>query len=179
MATTTKGKITFYRPHKRVTYSGRLTDLNTGEQILPEVRVKQSFVAECDINNILKQFKVTGMVRHMSAKAAQGAYVNLPEAADFQESLNIVIEGQKAFATLPSLVRERFQNDPEQFLAFMADPKNQDEAIKLGLATDKRPPARADENGGGDRNPPAPPAAAAAAPKPTQPPAGTTKEPSE
>lgn len=134
-----KQKITFYRPHKRVPYLGKLEDLNTGELVTPATRTKQSFIAECDINNILKQFKATGMVRHMSAKAAQGAYMDLPEAQDFQEALNTVLEGQKAFATLPALVRERFNNDPEEFLKFMNDPKNQDEAIKLGLAKDTRP----------------------------------------
>jgi len=48
--------------------------------------------------------------------------------------------GKTAFATLPSHVRRRFENDPQEFLAFMADPANQDEVIKMGLATDNRPP---------------------------------------
>lgn len=153
----------FYRPHARVLYTGVLTDLNTGEVTTPQSRTKQEFVEQCDINNILKQFKQTGMVSHMSAKAAQGAYTDLPDPIEFQDSLNIVLQAETAFDSLPSKVRSRFHNNPEEFLAFMADPENQDEAIKLGLATDTRQ-AQADENGGGDKTPPGPPVAAASPP---------------
>lgn len=169
-----KAKTHFHRPHARLPYVNATEDLWTGELTVPEVRVKQSFVEECDINNILKQFKVTGMVRHMAAKAAAGAYSDLPDSIDFQQSLNIVIEGEKAFATLPSKIRERFHNNPTEFLEFMGKPDNQDEAIRLGLAKDTRP--QADSKGPPDRTPPPPPAAAAAAPKPPSLPAGTTKE---
>lgn len=128
----------FYRPHARVTAPTTEIDYWTGEVKIPERRVKQSFVAECDINTIIKQFSVTGQITHMSANAKNGAYMDLPDDLDFQTSMNIIREGEAAFASLPSKVRERFHNNPEEFLGFMADPANQDEAIKLGLAT-KRP----------------------------------------
>lgn len=132
----------FYRPHDRAaTWStGELVDPKTGEVFTPESRTKQSFVAECDINNILKQYKLSGQIRHMNAKAAQGAYTDLPDPTEFQDSMNLVIAAEQSFATLPAHVRSRFGNDPTSFLAFMADPANQDEAIRLGLATDTRPP---------------------------------------
>jgi len=130
----------FHRPHKRVQYTGQLVNHITGELFTPPRRVKQAHVPECDINNILKQYSATGQIRHMSAKAAMGAYVDLPDGLDFQEAVNIVLEGEKAFSTLPSKVRDRFGNDPTAFLAFMADGSNQDEAIKLGLATKRVPP---------------------------------------
>lgn len=133
-----------YRPHKPV----KKENVDEHGVVLPS-RTHQSFVAECDINNILKEYALSGQIRHISAKAEQGAYVDLPDQIDFQESLNIVMQGQEAFASLPSQVRNRFHNNPAEFLEFMADPANQDEAIKLGLATDNRPPAD---------DPPAPPA---------------------
>lgn len=131
----------FYRPHDRrkTAYTGELVDHKTGELFSPPSRTKQSFAAECDINNILVQFKQTGVFRHISAKAAQGSYQDLPDPIDFQESLELVLAAERSFETLPSKVRERFQNNPGEFLKFMADPANQDEAIKLGLATDSRP----------------------------------------
>lgn len=130
----------FYFPHKRVQYTGELINHKTGEVFTPPSRTKQSFVAECDINNIIKSFKVTGQIKHMNERAAQGAYTDLPDPIDFQEALHQVRDAQVAFATLPSHVRARFENDPGQFLDFMSNPSNQDEIIRLGLATDKRPP---------------------------------------
>lgn len=131
----------FYRPHKRVQFTGELVNPVTGEVTRPPSMTKQSFVEECDINNILREYSASGQLRHISARAEQGMYADLPDQADFQTALNIVLEGQTAFASLPSKVRNRFNNDPAQFLEFMADPANQDEAIRLGLATDNRPPA--------------------------------------
>ena len=130
----------FYRPHKRVTANNLKLDLRTGELVELPSMTKQEFVAECDINNIIKQYSTSGVIRHISERAATGQYLDLPDNIDFQESLNMVHQAQSAFATLPSSVRSRFQNDPAEFLAFMADPANQDEIIKLGLATDSRPP---------------------------------------
>lgn len=128
----------FYRPHKRVFYNPQLVDHKTGEFFTPERRVKQSFVSECDINTIMKQYSATGQIRHISSNAAKGAYIDLPDELDFQASLQIVQTGQDAFATLPSKARDRFNNDPATFLEFMADPANAEEIVRLGLGT-KRP----------------------------------------
>lgn len=139
-------KIGFYRPHDRRAFqaTGELVDPKTGVIFRPPSRTKQEFKAECDINNIIKTFKQTGMVRHVSAQAQKGAYMDLPEPTDFQDSMNTVIAAQNAFSTLPSKVRERFANDPNRFLQFMSDPDNLDEAVTLGLVT-KRPPPNASD----------------------------------
>lgn len=135
----TPPQLGFYRPHKRVQFTGELVNPVTGEVTRPPSMTKQSFVEECDINNILREYSASGQLRHISARAEQGMYADLPDQADFQTALNIVLEGQAAFASLPSKVRNRFNNDPAEFLEFMADPANQEEAIRLGLATDSRP----------------------------------------
>lgn len=137
--------LNFYRPHARVVYTGELVNHVTGEVFTPPRRVKQSFVAECDINNILKQYSATGQLKHVSAKAAQGAYLDLPDEMDFQSGLHLVEQGRQAFATLPAKTRDRFDNDPAQFLAFMANPENREEAVQLGLLTKTpSPPPPAD-----------------------------------
>ncbi|WNK13289.1 MAG: internal scaffolding protein [Microvirus sp.] len=130
----------FYRPHQRVVFTNAITNPHTGEVTYPPSRTKQQFKDECDINNIIRAFKVTRQISHMRANAEQGTYTDLPDPLDFQESLNVVLAAEASFATLPAKVRERFGNDPQGFLAFMADPANQDEVIKLGLGTDNRPP---------------------------------------
>ena len=47
--------------------------------------------------------------------------------------MNIVIEAQENFSELPAHIRKRFGNDPEQFLDFVTDENNKDEAIRLGM----------------------------------------------
>lgn len=130
-------KLDFYRPHERSAtwFTGEVVNPQTGEVTRPPSMTKQSFKDECDINNILKQYKVTGMFAHINAKAAQGVYTDLPDPLDFQASLEIVKEANAAFASLPSKVRARFDNNPEAFLAFCSNPANQDELVALGLAT--------------------------------------------
>ena len=128
----------FYVPHDPLTTA---FGVDADGQIIEQVSMtKQSFVEECDIKNILADYNSTGQIRHLNPKAAELQYAELPPAQDFQEALNTVLNGQAAFAALPSSLRNRFGNDPANFLEFMADPSNQDEAIKLGLATDNRPP---------------------------------------
>lgn len=126
----------FYRPHRRIVENGSHPD--TGE-IMPSM-TKQSFKAECDINNIIKQFSQTGIVTHISDRASKGQYADLPDSADFQEALNIVGAANESFMSLPSKVRDRFGNNPELFLQFLHDPKNEDEARALGLLQPKITP---------------------------------------
>ncbi|QXP08616.1 MAG: internal scaffolding protein [Arizlama microvirus] len=133
----------FYVPHRRVQFMNDLVNPETGEITYPPSMTKQSFLAECDINNIIKAFKVSGQIKHINERAAQGAYADLPDPIEFQEALHQVKQAQASFATLPAHVRSRFDNNPQTFLTFITDPKNQDEIIRLGLATDNRPPASA------------------------------------
>lgn len=91
---------------------------------------RQEFKAECDINNIMRKYFRTGMLTHVNKY--EGQYGDCP-AVDFQEALNIVQRGGEMFAELPAKVRARFENDPAQFLAFVDDEDNREEAVLLGL----------------------------------------------
>jgi len=132
-------KYSFHRPHDRVQEDGSIVNHRTGEVTYPPSKTKQSFLAECDINRILKQFSVTGQINHVNARAALGAYVDLPDQIDFQTALNTVVEGERAFGSLPAKLRERFGNDPAEFLGFLADENNRPEALKLGLINPPQP----------------------------------------
>lgn len=125
----------FYVPHERV--YAPIANLRTGE--IEPSKTQQEHLVSCDINNIIKQFSKTGQLTHISAKAAQGAYLDLPDPVDYQEAQNIMLEASSSFSSLPAKVRDRFENDPAQFLAFMADPKNEKEARELGLLTPATP----------------------------------------
>lgn len=156
-ATIAQVRRSFYRPHKRVPYTGELVNHATGEVTKPPSLTKQSFKDECDINNIIKQYKVTGMITHMSANASRGVYADLPDESDFQTAIAVVAEANSAFNTLPSKIRDRFGNDPAKFLAFCQDPANAKEMQDLGLA--KAPAAQ---------DPPKPPAPDAPPPASTE-----------
>lgn len=86
----------------------------------------------CDINNILKRYKATGVLpQNMHNNPIYGDFSN---AEDFQTSLQIVQTAMDQFNLLPSSVRDRFRNSPAEFLAFVNDKKNSEELIKMGLA---------------------------------------------
>jgi len=123
---------TFFRPHERVREHGDIINYH-GFITKPVPRTKQEFVRECDVNNIIKSFSRPGMYKQMVEQANLGRYEDLPDDVDFAESLAVVDQARTAFMTLPSKIRARFDNEPEQFLAFMADKQNEAEGRTLGL----------------------------------------------
>lgn len=65
--------------------------------------------------------------------------------------MNQIVQAQDMFMSLPSKIRNRFGNDPSQFLDFVSDPLNKDEMRSLGLLKDvvskEAPePLKSDEN---------------------------------
>lgn len=116
-----------YSPRVRVD----LSFLDEEGQPLPTL-TQQHAKAECDINNILRQYDRTGVITHV-AKAA-GQYGDFTAVNEYQESLNMVIAAQEAFMELPSGIRKQFANDPGAFFEFATDPANADQMVALGLA---------------------------------------------
>lgn len=110
-------------------------DRDTGE-VLPSM-TKQSFKDECDINRLMAKYETTGVIDHVNRRMPE--YGDFAGVVSYQDSLNIVLDAREVFAALPARLRDRFGNDPGQYLAFIDDPKNKDEAIKLGMI--KAPPA--------------------------------------
>lgn len=112
--------MSFYRIHQRVT-----VDCGT------EQMTKQSHKAECDIHNILKQYQRTGIVSHISKQQAR--YEDLPDPMEFQEAMNIRLQAEEAFGSLPAKIRERYGNDPGQFLAALSDEDEHPFLRKMGV----------------------------------------------
>lgn len=100
-------------------------------------RTKQEFKDECDINMIMKRYKATGLFPQFPGQEPR--YVSNIGMPDYQEALNIVRTAEAEFASVNSEIRKRFDNDPAKFLAFINDPQNADELVKLGLR--EPPPA--------------------------------------
>lgn len=96
---------------------------------------RQSHKEECDINNILAQYKKTGIIEHINTRQAQ--YIDLPSAVDLQTAFEITRAAESAFADLPSKVRDRFGNDPATFLAALENPDMKKELTELGVLRDR------------------------------------------
>lgn len=125
--------------------TGRILKTGEVEMVKEPSMTKQEFKAECDINNIVKEYQLSGQIKHINEQAAKGMYADLPDSVDFQESVNLVNAAQASFDSLPAHTRARFNNSAFEFLQFFNDPANQEEAIRLGLAVDNRPPQPAPE----------------------------------
>lgn len=113
---------------KRVGYTRKRIQFFTD----PITRTKQSFQDECDINNIMKKYEDTGILPGMIQQNPQyGEFADVPS---YHEALNTIAHAHEQFEALSAHTRDRFDNDPAKFLAFVNNPKNGEELIKMGLA---------------------------------------------
>lgn len=125
------GEIT-YTPKFRTQYNydrDAVSDA-TGTSCPEETRTQQHFKDECDINQIMKRFGVTGEVP-MNIRPVLPEDYN--DVFDFQSAMNTVRAAQEAFMKMPSGIRARFQNNPQIFTEFFSDPENRHEAERMGL----------------------------------------------
>jgi phage internal scaffolding protein len=91
---------------------------------------KQSFADECNINNIMAKFAKTGLLDFVNQNEPHYGEIS---PVDFQQAMNTVIAAQEMFDGLPGDLRQRFDDDPAKFLAFVEDPAKIDESIALGI----------------------------------------------
>lgn len=86
---------------------------------------------DCDVNVILQRFAKTGVLPENTRRGVFGDFSALPD--DYREACALIEDARKRFDSLPSAVRERFNNDPAQLLEFLDNPDNESEARKLGI----------------------------------------------
>lgn len=92
---------------------------------------QEQFKDTVNINKIMEKYHKTGMINHL--RRNEGVYADLTKIKDYRSALETVQSADAAFMNLPSSVRSRFANDPQQLIEFVSDKKNRDEAIELGL----------------------------------------------
>lgn len=93
-------------------------------------RTQQQFRDEVNINTIVDRFKLTGEMPQLEKLPSFDDYTGI---FDYQTAMNAIIAANRDFASLPAKTRARFENDPNQFVDFFADPTNRAEAERLGL----------------------------------------------
>lgn len=91
----------------------------------------QSMKEEADINTIVKNFGVTGQ---LPTGVRVPEYGDFMVVDDYRSALEALTSAEKSFMAMPAEVRDRFKNDPQEFLEFCNDARNLDEMRKLGLA---------------------------------------------
>ncbi|WNK15054.1 MAG: internal scaffolding protein [Microvirus sp.] len=94
----------------------------------------QSQKEESDINTIVKRFGLTG---ELPSNVRMPEYGDYTSVTDYHTAMSAVKEADSAFAQMPAEVRNRFHNNPEEFVEFCLDENNREEAEKLGLVLKK------------------------------------------
>lgn len=91
---------------------------------------QQQFADECDINLIVARYGLTGVMPETVKLPMYGDFTGI---GDYREAIEAVRAADASFMELPPSVRAYFENDPQRLLEFVADDKNRDKAVELGL----------------------------------------------
>lgn len=121
-----------FRTQYDLDYKSQVFFTDPGED---EDLVQHHMQAECDVNVIMARYQKTGDISHLGQIA--GEYGDFSDVLDYKTGLERIMDADALFMELPSSVRDRFGNDPAQFMEFATDASNLDEMRKMGLA----PPA--------------------------------------
>lgn len=132
-----------------------------------ESLTRQEFAAECDINNLMKQYegKDIGAIMRNVLPPVYYDFANAPST--LLEFMDVQMQAEAAFMTLPAVVRREFENDPMQFVEFAMNRDNLPQMRTWGLAKPEDAPVASRE----PANAPAAPGAPAAGPTAGAPPA--------
>lgn len=91
---------------------------------------------ETDINFLVAKFGIGEVA--MEPRPYEEVVFDTP--MDFQEMMNATIAARQQFMELPAKLRERFKNDPGEFLSFVENEENRPEAEFLGILVPKPTP---------------------------------------
>lgn len=101
-------------------------------------KTQQQFVEEADINTIVNNFLKTG---EMPDNVKLPQYIDYEGVFDFQTAMNTMLDAEQNFMQIPAKIRAQFENDPQQFLEFAANPENKGKLHEMGfLREDYKPP---------------------------------------
>lgn len=99
------------------------------ENHLPS-KTDQSKEPETNANNVVAQYYKNGT---WPASRGPGIYADLSSVTDLMGAYETVQKASEAFDALPAQLRERLNNDPQQLITYLNDPRNDAEAIALGI----------------------------------------------
>lgn len=94
-------------------------------------KTDQSQLEKTDVRHIMAQYLKTGQLTHIARNV--GVFADVSQVQDLQESINQVRLAETAMMALPSQLRDKLNNDPQEFIHWINDKNNTEEAIKYGL----------------------------------------------
>ena len=99
---------------------------------------EQNHADECDINLIIERYSRTGVLGDPLAMPSVSAqFGDFSEVPSYQTAMNYLVSAQEAFDSLPAKIRKEFDNDPAKLLDFIGKEENYDEAVRLGLISER------------------------------------------
>lgn len=100
-----------------------------GLEFTEPTMAQQHFKDECDINNILKKYTVTGILPSIGP----GQYLDCTDAGDYLSAIQTINQVDEFFSSLPAELRKQFNNDPAELLDFVSNDENIEKGIQMGL----------------------------------------------
>lgn len=99
------------------------TKTKTEKRLAPRIQkvfkkpslTEQQHKADCDINTIVRRLGRDG-IANIAAQQNAGMYLDVSQFTGYQEALDLVNSAQESFTALPSAIRNKFNNDPMQFI---------------------------------------------------------------
>lgn len=113
----------------RVRISTSFEDVEGGPSTVD--RTKQQFLDDVDINKIVARYPDISL--QQAQLSNPDLYSEFDTSMDYMKAVEIVQRAGEQFDTLPAVIRDRFKHDPFEFLNYINDPSNKEEAISLGL----------------------------------------------
>lgn len=110
--------------------------VRVGFATVGESKTNPQFAEETKIQNIIERYDTQG---YLSTIDKSPQYADFTNVTDLHGAILQVNEAQEAFQTVPSYIRERFDNDPKLFYDFAMNEDNYDELADMGLIDNPRP----------------------------------------
>lgn len=114
----------FYIDHPRV-------QLNA-----PESMTKTEFAEEADLNVLMKRYGAGAF----TATPLNPRFLDADDLPDLQEAMQLMIDAESSFNSLPAEVRKEFDNDGIAFVKFATDPANRERLEQWGLTAPAEAP---------------------------------------
>lgn len=102
-----------------------------------EVKTKQSFKNQCDINDLVARHRRTGLVDHTTSR--KPLYGDFTAATDLFTHINATNAAEDEFRTLPAQVRRLCNEDPVELLNLLATEPGCESLRTAGLVVTDEP----------------------------------------
>lgn len=98
---------------------------------------RQEFKDQCDLGKLLKRFCQTpeglAALQNAQGHVPGSVFADVSAVPDYRQYRDAVNAAEASFMALPATVRRRFNHDTAEFMDFISDSSNRDEAKALGL----------------------------------------------